>query len=45
MKKEEQKRIFKNSLEQLMLAKSFCKAENFHFRTLDENNICDIYLP
>ena len=42
MKKEEQKRIFKKSLEQLMLAKSFCKAENFHFRTLDENNICDI---
>lgn len=42
MKKEEQKRIFKKSLEQLMLAKSFCKTENFHFRTLDENNICDI---
>lgn len=42
MEKEEQKRIFEKSLEQLMLAKRFCKAENFHFRTLDENNICDI---
>ena len=42
MKKEEQKRIFEKSLEQLIQAKRFCKAENFHFRTLDENNICDI---
>lgn len=43
MKKEEQKRIFEKSLEQLINAKRFCKPENIHFRTLDENNICDIY--
>ena len=43
MKNLPQNENLKRSLEELIDATHYCKRSNIYFRTLDENEICDIY--
>lgn len=43
LQQNEQNEKFQKSLEELIDAIHFCKSNNIHFRTLDENKVCDIY--
>lgn len=43
LQQNEQNKKFQKSLEELIDATYYCKRNNIHFRTLDEDKICDIY--
>lgn len=43
LQQNEQNEKFQKSLEELIDATYYCKSNNIHFRTLDENKVFDIY--